>query len=438
MANRANILYVDDDRDQLRMLQLSLRDEFEVDIAESGSQAVQMVAAKPDYAVVVSDMRMPRMNGAQFLGLVRELAPRAVRILLTGDADLDSAMAAVNEAYVFRYLTKPCPRAQLRQALQDAVGEYARQRAQGGLGSALQASGFSDQQPDPGPAVTDARLETHQLLGTSIAGRYRLEEALGVGGTAAVFRCHDQILEHDVALKLFPANLDAPAQQRVRRELLLARRLAHPNIVRTYDLGVDNGRAFITMEWLQGHDLRHELTAGAMEVRRAIALLTQVCRGLQHAHSHAVTHRDIKPENLFVEQRDTVRIMDFGLATAARSEATEHTNSLTGTAAYMSPEQIQHAGLVTPATDIYAVGAVAYELLTGEPPFDHPDVMAVIAGHIARQPKAPSSLRREVPEPLDRVVLTALAKQPEDRFPDCATMADALETIVARLDPQVA
>lgn len=419
MSPRPRILYVDDDLDQLRLFRLSQHGEFEVEVASSGEQAVQVISSSPSFAVVVSDMRMPRMNGAQLLGLVREISPNTVRVLLTGDADLNSAMEAVNEGYVFRYLIKPCSREHMREVLKAAVNEHVEQQARDGLERKLQRAIPADG-PDES-ALTDPRP------GEVVAGRYRVQEMIGSGSSGSIYHCHDQVLMQEVALKLFPANLSDGRQERIRREIVLSRKLVHPRIIHAYDIGAHHGRPFITMELLVGHDLSSEIRGQGLDVTRALRLLTEACEGVAHAHRMGVLHRDIKPENLFVAADDHLRIMDFGLAKHTATPQVTNPRAVAGTIHYMSPEQFDSFADVDTSTDIYALGAVAYELLTGRAPFEYEGFAEMRNAHQNEPPVPPSQRRPGLPQALDTVVLRALAKTPSERYPDAEAFAAALQ-----------
>lgn len=418
MAKRARILYVDDDPDLLRLFRLSLGTDFDIDGASSGEQALAQLKDHPDYAVVVSDMRMPNMNGAELLGQVRQMQPDTIRVLLTGDADLDSAMRAVNEGYVYRYLTKPCPRDQMLEMLHHAVQEHHRQlaRTRPAQESALNPEG-------------SGRTAVHHrdlVAGDIVAGRYEVLNRLGSGGSAKVYRCFDSVLEQLVALKLFPANMSRCREERIRREIVLARSLNHPNIIRSYDIGVDAGRPFITMELLTGHDLAQELTPGGLPIPRAVDYLLQACAGLQYAHCQSVIHRDIKPENLFIANDGSLRIMDFGLAKQTTASPLTTPDAMAGTMHYMSPEQIDDLSSVTAATDIYALGAVGYELLTGQAPFDYDNLPELVRAQKYECAVPPADVRPDIAPHVSDAIMRALAKSAADRFENCAAMAEAL------------
>lgn len=433
MPNRPRILYVDDDPDLLRLFQMTQRNDFDVDVASSGQDALRMVGECDAYAVVVSDMRMPRMNGAQLLGMVREIIPHAVRILLTGDADLDSAMAAVNEGYVFRYLTKPCPRSQMHEVLQSAVAEHKKQRSRDGLGNTL--SRVPDVPSSPGkqsqatpPTADDERPEEPVKQGTIIAGRYEVERLLGVGSSSTVYQCQDEVLQEQVALKLFPSDASDRDQARIRQEIVLTRQLVHNNIIRVFDIGVDMGRPFMTMELLRGKDLAEHITPDGMQLGQVVDILSQACAGLSYAHAQNVLHRDVKPENLFISRDGTVYLTDFGLAKRLSEGSAAGQEAVVGTTHYMAPEQFDVGQPTTAATDIYALGVVTYELLAGQAPFEYETFSELKQAH-ERETATPLTRHRpDLPTALDLVLARALAKNPAARYPGCDAFAAALQS----------
>lgn len=417
-ARKPRVLYVDDDPQHLQLYSLTLRDEFNVVTAQGAEQGLRVFEQQGPFEVVISDMRMPRMNGTDFLSRVRAIDDGVVRILLTGDADLDSAMRAVNEAFAFRYLTKPCARADLASALRSATSEHRR-------GAEPRATLRLVRNDEPRSAP-DARA----FAGQVIADRYEVHSLLGAGGTAVVLRCRDRMLDTHVGLKLFPRDLDEISTARIKRELMVMRELSHPNITRCYDIGQHEGAPFITMELLSGRDLRSRLLSGDLTPTLAVDCLIQACRGLQHAHDVGVTHRDVKPDNLFLGDDGVLHVMDFGLAKKARDANLTRPNMTGGTFQYMAPEQIHDLATVTPAADVYALGVVAYELLTGRCPFDYEDPRAILTAHLTRMPAPPSTVAPGLPQDLDAIVMMALAKDPMQRFRSCNAFAAALMQVV--------
>ena len=257
---------------------------------------------------------------------------------------------------------------------------------------------------------------------TLASGRYRIERVLGDGAMAKVVLAHDEELDRPVAVKLLDERLAADESFRARfaREARVAAALSHPNVVTVFDVGESDGRPYIVMEYVEGRTLDERLRDDGPlppdEVRR-IAL--QVCAGLDHAHAHGLIHRDLKPANLIERGDGTIKIGDFGIARAAETTLTE-TGTILGTAAYLAPEQAE-GGEVTPATDLFGLGVVMYELLTGRRPWQVDSLEAIVARRTAPPPELPS----DTPFPLREAIERCLAPEPDDR------PASALE--VARL-----
>lgn len=260
--------------------------------------------------------------------------------------------------------------------------------------------------------------------GTMIAGRYRLEARIGVGGMAEVWRATDLDVGEEIGLKLFQPLSDPALEERVKAELKLTRRLAHPNVVRIYDIGTHEGRRYISMELLRGRDLQG--VSKPVAPAEAVDWLSQAAEGLQIAHEQGIIHRDVKPENLFLTDRGRVKVMDFGIAKDSEVRRTR-AGMMAGTPEFMSPEQINDMSQVTAATDIYSLGIVAYELLTGTLPFTHKELMPLLMMHAKEPPPPLRRSRPEVSEAMEKAVLHALEKAPDRRPASARAFADALK-----------
>jgi serine/threonine protein kinase len=242
-------------------------------------------------------------------------------------------------------------------------------------------------------------------------GRYRLERQLGHGGMGTVYLAHDVELDRAVAVKVLAESLagDEPFRRRFLREARMAARLSHPNVVAVYDAGeAEDGRPYIVMEYVDGSTLEGR---GPMPPPEAVGLAVQACQGLAHAHAAGLVHRDVKPHNLLLRTDGTLKVADFGIARAAEATALTQVGTVLGTAAYLAPEQAT-GGEVTPATDVYALGAVLYELLTGRPPYE-PASLADLAERPEITPV--SELAPEVSPQLEDAVMRALARNPAYR-----------------------
>ena len=252
----------------------------------------------------------------------------------------------------------------------------------------------------------------------TVAGRrYRLERPLGHGGMASVYLARDSELDRSVAVKLLAENAagDDGLRERFVREARLAARLSHPNIVGVFDAGEDDGRPYIVMEHVDGETLSDLLARqGRLPPEEARGLALQAARGLAHAHAAGLVHRDIKPQNLLLREDGTLKIADFGIARAAEGTALTQAGTVLGTAAYLAPEQAL-GEQATPAADVYSLGAVLYELLTGKPPYEF-DSLADLADKQRRHAIAPvRELAPDVPRELEEVVMRCLARNPAYR-----------------------
>jgi serine/threonine-protein kinase len=259
------------------------------------------------------------------------------------------------------------------------------------------------------------------LIGSVLDGRYRIERKLGTGGMASVYLAEDQELGRRVAIKLLDERhaQDDQFVERFRREAESAAGLSHPNVVSIYDRGEAEGTYYIAMEYLEGKTLKELLVSrGPTPVRVAIDYTRQILSALDFAHRHGIVHRDIKPHNVVVAPDGRLKVTDFGIARSGSSQMTE-AGSIIGTAQYLSPEQAQGKP-VHPSSDLYSVGVVLYEMLTGTVPFTGDTALEIAMKHLNAVPEPPSEERPpgigEVPHELDMVVLRALAKDPEDRY----------------------
>ncbi len=261
------------------------------------------------------------------------------------------------------------------------------------------------------------------IINTLFDGRYRVLRRLGRGGMADVYLAEDEQLGRRVAIKILNERHAADEQfvERFRREATNAAGLSHPNIVSIYDRGEAEGTYYIAMEYLEGSTLKEIVTErGPLPIGEAIGFTRDLLDALKFAHRKGVVHRDIKPHNVMCDAEGRVKVTDFGIARAGASQMTE-AGSIIGTAQYLSPEQAR-GGAVDRRSDLYSVGVVLYELLTGEVPFSGDTAVEIAMKHLSTVPKAPSTIRAEIPAPLDQIVLRALAKDPGERFQSAEEM----------------
>lgn len=270
------------------------------------------------------------------------------------------------------------------------------------------------------------------MIGRALNGRYELVEILGVGGMATVWRGVDHVLGRQVAVKVLNGGLadDPRFAERFSREAQHAAMLVHPRIVMVFDSGVDQGSPYIVMELVQGWSLAALLAQQpGLPVERAVGIAAAVCEALEVAHGAGLVHRDIKPGNIMITNDGGVKVVDFGIARAGSSSNLTQAAMVLGTAAYLSPEQATAAEL-DGRTDLYAVGCVLTEMLTGAPPFTAETPVAIAFKHVTEQPLPPSARRVGVPAALDAAVLRLLAKDPADRpGTGAAARAELLATI---------
>jgi len=266
--------------------------------------------------------------------------------------------------------------------------------------------------------------------GTALGGRYELDEVVGSGGMATVWRAHDLVLDRPVAVKILHARLaeDPAFLDRFNTEATASARLTHPNIVHVFDAGTADGSAFIVMELFDGETLRDRLhRTGPLPPAEAASIMVQALQGLQFAHDHNLIHRDVKPANVLVASDGRVKVTDFGIAKVAYGGTADPTTTgkVLGSVPYLAPEQVEGNPLDARA-DVYAAGAMLYELLTGRPPFVAETDLAAAMLRLTSDPIPPRAIRSGIPRGLDAVVMRSLARKPDDRFGSAAAMAAAL------------
>jgi eukaryotic-like serine/threonine-protein kinase len=274
--------------------------------------------------------------------------------------------------------------------------------------------------------------------GTVIDGRYEVLSRIGTGGMADVYLARDQLLGRQVAVKLLHHRFaeDQEFVERFRREASSAAGLSHPNVVAIFDRGEWDGTYYIAMEYLPGRSLKTVVRErGPLDPLSAIDIVAQILHAARFAHGRGVIHRDLKPHNVILDEEGRAKVTDFGIARAGASDMTL-TGSIMGTAQYLSPEQAQGQA-VSAASDLYAVGIVLYELLTGTVPFDGETAVTIALKQVSATPPPPSALNPAVPAELDAVVARALAKDPAERFADADEFLGALEYVRQLLSGEV-
>jgi len=288
--------------------------------------------------------------------------------------------------------------------------------------------------PDAKKAVHTKTIETPKeelTRGSTFAGRYEIIEELGKGGMGKVYRVEDTKAKEEIALKLIKPEIAADKKtiERFRHELTTARKISHRNVCRMFDLGEDEGTHFITMEYVQGEDLKSFIKrAGPLGTGRAISITKQVCEGLSEAHRLGIIHRDLKPNNIMIDKEGNAKIMDFGIARSLRGKGITGARVMIGTPEYMSPEQVE-AKDVDQRSDIYSLGIILYEMTTGRLPFEADTPFAVGVKQKSEKPESPKDINPQIPDDLNQVILKCLEKEKENRCQSAGEVQSELENI---------
>ncbi len=263
--------------------------------------------------------------------------------------------------------------------------------------------------------MEQAAAATPSLLGN----RYRLVQTLGTGGMAVVYRAHDTMLERPVAIKILREDFSQTEDFRVRfrEEALAAANLTHPNIVTVHDFGYDKNSLYIVMEYVPGTELKTMIKQrGRFTLDEAIPLIVQACAGIGYAHRSGLVHCDVKPQNMLVTPDQRLKVTDFGIARALTTiQPDERYDVVWGSPQYFSPEQASGSP-PSPASDVYSLGVILYEMLTGELPFNSNDPAELARMHREVNPVAPRRLNRDIPQPLEQIILKVLSKEPSARY----------------------
>ena len=283
------------------------------------------------------------------------------------------------------------------------------------------------QAPPPAPAsATPAVIE----VGSVVGNRFEILQLLGEGGMGAVYKAHDRELEKDVALKLIRAELARNPEilQRFKQEIILARQITHRNVIRIFDIGQADGHKYITMEYLEGRDLRAVLREkGKLTPEEAAKIVLQICRALEAAHGEGVIHRDLKPQNIMLDANGRAYVMDFGIARSAYLPGMTQTGALVGTPEYMSPEQARGEKL-DERSDLFSLGVIFYELLIGTSPYHSDTPLATLWRRIQEKAKPLDEIDPTIPKALCDIVAKALEIEPHNRFASAAEFAQSLQS----------
>ncbi len=484
----ARILVVDDGEENRDLLARRLeRQGYAVEVAEDGARALARVA-RSAFDLVLLDVLMPELDGFAVLERLKgDPATRDIPVIMISALDDVATVVRCIEHGAEDYLPKPFDPVLLRaritaslekKRLRDTEVEYLRQvdrvieAASAVEAGRYAAGGLSDlarradalgrlarvfdgmatevraretrlhrqveslreeievaRRAGAGAAVVDhSRLP----LGTLFAARYRLDDVVGSGAMGTVYRAHDRQLDETIALKALRPEFvnDAGLLERFKTEIRLARRITHPNVVRTHDFGESDGIYYLTMEYVEGITVQKLIdTRGHLGVASTVAVARQLAQALDVAHGHGVIHRDLKPPNLLLDDAGVLKVMDFGVARLAERSATiTEAGLVVGTPSYMAPEQLL-AEPVDARSDLYAVGVVLYQCLTGRLPFEASTAVSLIAKLLKDDAAEPRGLNADVPPALGALVLRLLAKRPEDRVQTAAELGRLLNEL---------
>lgn len=271
--------------------------------------------------------------------------------------------------------------------------------------------------------------------GYEIGHRYRIIRSLGEGGMANVYLAHDMVLDRDVSVKLLRLDLrdDPSTKRRFHREAMAATQLNDPHIVGIYDVGEDHGLQYMVMQYVKGTDLKAYIKKHyPIPLPQVIDIMEQVLSAVATAHAHGIIHRDLKPQNILIDENKNVKITDFGIAVAVSQDSLTQTNTLMGSVHYLSPEQAR-GSIATKQSDIYSLGIILFELLTGKVPFEGETAVSIALKHFREEIPSVREQNKEIPQALENVIIKATAKEPAERYSSVNEMAADLKTV---LDPQ--
>ncbi len=271
--------------------------------------------------------------------------------------------------------------------------------------------------------------------GYEIGHRYRIIRSLGEGGMANVYLAHDMVLDRDVSVKLLRLDLrdDPSTKRRFHREAMAATQLNDPHIVGIYDVGEDHGLQYMVMQYVKGTDLKAYIRKHyPIPFPQVIDIMEQVLSAVATAHAYGIIHRDLKPQNILIDENKNVKITDFGIAVAVSQDSLTQTNTLMGSVHYLSPEQAR-GSIATKQSDIYSLGIILFELLTGKVPFEGETAVSIALKHFREEIPSVREQNKEIPQALENVIIKATAKEPAERYSSVNEMAADLKTV---LDPQ--
>ncbi len=411
------ILIVEDDLALLETLKTFLEIEnFDVLTADDGDKGFRL-ALQEKADLIVLDINLPTINGYEVCRKIRAKGIMTPIIMLSGEKreELDRALGLDIGADDF--LLKP----------------FGTKEFLARINAVLRRSGLKVEETGEYYTRTETIEIPSQALprGSTFAGRYEVVEELGRGGMGKVYRVTDKKIGEEVALKLLSPSIAADKKtiERFRNELKFARKISQRNVCRMFDLSEEDGTPYITMEYVSGEDLKSLLKkTGQLTIKKAISIAKQICEGLSEAHRLGVVHRDLKPHNIMIDKEGNARIMDFGIARSMKMKGITEAGTVFGTPEYMSPEQVEGKE-VDPRSDIYSLGVILFEMVTGEVPFKGENALSVALKHKTDTPPVPRKLNPQIPESLNRVILICMEKDREARYQDVGEFIADLEKL---------
>lgn len=485
----AHILVVDDNEDNRTILQRRLeRQGYTVECAEDGNRALEMVGAQP-FDLVLLDVMMPEVDGYEVLQRIKEdPKTRDIPVIMISALDDVESIVVCIERGAEDYLPKPFDPVLLRarvsaslekKRLRDMEVEYLEQVKQViEAASAVESGSYREgslsavatrddelgrlarvfdamagevkaredrlreqvhtlkeaiQEAQEARPEAGARPDAELAPGQLFAERYEILEVIDSGGMGMVYKARDRELDDEIAIKTLHADLvsdDESAIDRFKTEIRLARLISHPSVVRTHDFGRWDGTYYLTMEYVEGVTARELIdTRGQLQVSSTLAIAKQLARSLEVAHRQGVIHRDIKPQNLLLDKDGVLKVLDFGVARLTeRSGNITQAGMIVGTPAYMAPEQLLDE-TVEERSDLYAVGVVLYECLTGRLPFEAGTAVALIAKVLTEQAAPPDQVNPEIPQQLSALIIRLLSKETDKRPASATELSELLEQI---------
>lgn len=413
----------------------AISEELSLQMAQENPLAVGVGIATGEF--VTGTVSLQVENGPAMIGNAPLLALLFAWEAPTGHAyvSLETAQTAGNDIIAsgtrdevrLRWLPAPLPviSLPLQSVTPTMVKTFSAVPAAGGAAPTLRIDATQPDEP--------VKVARDLSVGALFANRYLIEKVVGRGGMGVVYRATDSRLDETVAIKTLPGNVmvrSSEELERFKREIRLARKITHRNVLRTYDYGEADGVYFISMEYVPGYTLSELLEENPrLAPRAALGISRQICRGLEVAHEQGIIHRDIKPQNVLIDPKGEVKVMDFGIARMAEApESMTSAGMIVGTPHYMSPEQVQ--GLPLEArSDVYSLGVVIYEMICGQRPFDAPTLTAVLTAHIVQAPRPPIEIRPEIGAQVNAIILRCLAKNPAERYGNAGELLRELDRI---------